>query len=111
MALPTVTQAAVRRIRQLVSDCTSERPIVAVIWVPPATDKKRGKDGETVWIDLEAHWKVFVGDFHLAEGFDESRKPEITRIAELDFWFCPAPEAPSLKGRTIDDVAGELVVR
>ena len=91
MALPTVTEAALHRMRHLVSKCATERPIVAVIWVPPANDKKRGKDGETLWVQYEAHWKVFVGDWHLAEDFDKRQKPETTRIADLEFWFCPVP--------------------
>jgi len=98
-------------MRYLVSKCTAERPIVAVIWVSPAHDKKRGKDGETVWVQFEAYWKVFVGDWGLAEGFDESHEPETTRIAGLEFWFCPVPDAPSLEGKTIDYLSGELVVR
>lgn len=111
MALPTVTDAALSRMRQLVAKCDTERPIVAVIWVPPLRDKKRGKNGETVWIELEPHWKVFVGNWHVAEGFDKSHKPETIRIADLEFWLCPVPDAPSLEGRTIDYVSGELVVR
>ena len=110
MALPTVTEAALHRMRHLVSECTTERPIVAVIWVAPAHDKKRGKDGETLWVEFEAHWKVGVCDRHLAEDFDKSHEPETTRIADLEFWFCP-PNAPSLEGKTIDYLSGEFVVR
>ena len=111
MALPTVTEAALRRMRQLISESSTGRPIVAVIWVAPARDKKRGKNGETLWVEFQAHWKVSVGGWHFAEEFDTSREPEITRIADLDFWFCPVPDAPSLEGKTIDYLSGELVVR
>jgi|SRR5438477_13190847 len=112
MALPTVTEAALSEMRrQLACKSATERPIVAVIWVSPARDKKRGKDGETLWIHLEGHWKVLVGDWRFAEGFDESQKPEITKIADLEFWFCPVPDAPNLEGKTIDYLSGELVVR
>jgi hypothetical protein len=44
-----------------------------------------------------------------AEGFDET-SAERTRIADIEFWFCPASDAPALKGRTIHYVSGELVV-
>lgn len=111
MALPTVTETALRRMRQLISECPTGRPIVAVIWVPPAHDKKRGKDGETLWVEFEAYWKVLVGGWHLAEDFDKSREPETTRIEGLEFWLCPVPDAPSLEGKTIDYLSGELVVR
>ena len=111
MALPTVTEAALRKMRDLVSKCMTERPIVAVIWVGPAHDKKRGKNGETLWVQFEAHWKVIVGDWRLAQDFDESHEPEMIKIADLEFWFCPVPDAPSLEGKTIDYQSGELVVR
>lgn len=111
MALPRVTEAAVRRLRQLISECSTGRPIVAVIWVALAHDKKRGKDGETVWVEFQAHWKVLVGGWHLAAEFDKGREPETSRIADLEFWFCPVPDAPSLEGKTIDYLSGELVVR
>ena len=111
MALPNVTEAAVSRMRHLVSQCTTQRPIVAVIWVSAARDKKRGRDGETLWIEFEAHWKVLIGDWQMAEGFDESQKPKTTRIADLEFWFCPVQDAPSLEGKTIDYVSGDFVVR
>jgi hypothetical protein len=107
MAQPTITAAAMQRARELVAQCETARPVVAVSWEPPAHNNIRGGGGETIWVHTEGKWTVSVGDLRVNKGADL----KTTRIGGLEFLFCVPDSAPTLDKVTVDYAAGEFIVR
>ena len=106
MARPTVTEAAVKRARELAAQCETDRPVVTVSWEPPAHDNRRGSRGATIWTYTQGRWNVYVGDLHLAEGSTLETK----KMHGLEFFFALPDDAPSLDKITIDYAEGDFVV-
>lgn len=112
MAQPSITDAALTRIRQLVADATCARPVVVVIWAPARKDVKRGPNGETIWNEVtKAQWHVSVLDWDEPPGSEEVEMEIPTEpISGLEFYFGRSSTQPSLQGRTLDFRAGEFLV-
>src|ERR1051325_3957407 len=106
MARPKVTAAALQRARELAARC-NERPVVVVRCNPATVDKRRGSDGETIWMRSTREWKVDVADLHLEKDADMP----LINIGGLQFLFVGHDLGESLGAITIDCADGELVVR
>jgi len=112
MAIPSVTDAALTRIRQLVADATCKRPVVVVIWAPARKDVKRGPNGETIWEEVtKAKWHVSVLDWDEPPSHGEVRLDDTTEaFAGLEFYFGRSSTQPSLQDRTLDFRASEFLL-
>ena len=107
MALPTVTAAALQWARELAAEC-KRRPVVIVTWVPPASDNRRGPNGETIWTrGSRGEWSVHVADLDVEPG---AEVPSL-QIGGLEFLVVGRDRDQSLSGITIDYAEGHPVVR
>jgi hypothetical protein len=113
MSLPTFSDAAVSKARQLVSEARYRRPVIFVRWQPAAKNMTRGPKGEVVWTHIaDAGLHVTVLDWHPDAWPDKTDAPiETTRIGDLDVCFVGTPLRHLLEGKIIDFDGEEFVVR
>jgi hypothetical protein len=106
MARPKVTEAALRKARELAAQSKNGRQVVGVSWQPPTYDNKRGSEGQTVWTHSHGKWTAFVGELKFVD------KTHVTtrKIGGLEFFFALPNSGPSLDELTIDYADGEFIV-
>jgi hypothetical protein len=112
MALSTVTDAALARVRALLHGTPRVRPIVFVKWEPAGKDLRRGPNGEAIWEHIaDAGWEVTVLDWDPSAWPDRIDAPvETTTIRGIEFSFVHSPGQPPIEGRVLDFAHGEFVI-